>query len=92
MDLMDLMELFTQAPGIVGILIIVRWTLKAMRSRDALLKDLGKDYEDSRDQCHKVQRDAIDSMRENSRVLGENSAVMREITTLLHRMNGSKPS
>ncbi len=85
---MEFTEFVTQAPAIAAILLIVAWTLKAMRSRDALLKDLGKDYEDSRDQCHKVQRDAIEAMRENSRVLGENVGLMREIMTTLRRLNG----
>ena len=88
---MDVTELITQTPAIAAILVIVAWTLKAMRARDALLKDLGKDYEDSRDQCHKVQRDAIEVMRETSRVLGEITALMREMMTMLRRLNGVKP-
>lgn len=88
---MDLTSLFDKAPELVAILIVVGLFLKALKSRDSMLKDLGKDYENSRDECHKVQRDAIEVMRETSRIIGENSAVLREITTTLRRVNGTKP-
>ena len=85
------LEIITGTSFLGAVLLIVSWFLKALKSRDSMLKDLGKDYEDSRDECHKVQRDAIEVIRETSRILGENTAVLREIMTLLRRVNGSKP-
>lgn len=87
---MDLTEIATQSPGIAAILIIVFWNHKAMKNRDCILKELSKDYQNSRDECHKIQRDAIEVMRETSRALGENAAIQREVMTMLRRLNGPK--
>lgn len=85
---MDLTELVTQTPAIGAILIIVAWFLKALSKRDAILKDVGDEYQKSRDECHSVQRDAIEVMRENSRVFGQNAELLREVTRLLRVLNG----
>ena len=89
---MDMTEFVTQTPAIGAILLIVFWNHKAGAKRDHVLKQLGENYESSRDECHKVQRDAIEVLRETSRALGENVAVQREMMTMLQRMNGKRKS
>lgn len=87
---MDFTEIASQTPAIGAILIIVAWFLKALSKRDAVLKDVGDQYGKSRDECHSVQRDAIEAMRENSRVFGQNAELLREVTTLLRELNGKR--
>lgn len=87
---MDLTEIATQAPGVGAILLIVAWFLKALKARDYMLKRLGEDYEKSRDECHAVQRDAIEVMRENSRAFGQNTELLRETISLLRTLNGKR--
>lgn len=78
---MDFTEIATQTPAIGAILLISFWFLKALKSRDCTLKDIA-------DRCHELRQDATEAMKENSRVVGQNSELLRETTTLLRTMNG----
>lgn len=69
---MDLTELFNQTPTVAAILIIVAWFLKALKSRDCMLRGIAE------------------AMRENARVVGQNSELLRENITLLRSMNGKR--
>ena len=80
---MDLTGLFEKAPELGVILILVIVFLKALKGRDCTLKDIA-------DRCHELRSDATVAMKENSRVVGQNSELLREVTVLLRRMNGTK--
>ena len=73
-------ELFKYAPVPIGCLVVIYMLVKVfirhLEKRDAVLRELGHD-------CHKIQRDAIASINENSRVLGQ-------VTECLNRINGAK--
>lgn len=87
---MELTELLSQTPGVGAILLVVAWFRADLRKRDATLKDIGDDYQKSRDECHGVQRDAIEVMRETSRIFGQNAELLREVATLLRTLNGKR--
>ena len=81
---MNPMEIAMQMPAVGAILLISFWFLKALKNRDCTLKDIA-------DRCHELRSDATDAMRDNSRVVGQNTELLREVTTILRRINGSKP-
>lgn len=78
---MDLTNLLDKAPELAAILIVVGLFLKALKSRDCTLKDIA-------DRCHELRQDATAAMKENSKVVGQNSELLREATILLRTMNG----
>lgn len=80
---MELTSLLDKAPELGAILIVVGLFLKALKNRDCTLKDIA-------DRCHELRQDATEAMKENSRVVGQNSELLRENITLLRSMNGSR--
>ena len=78
---MELSNLLDKAPELGAILIVVGLFLKALKSRDCTLKDIA-------DRCHELRSDATAAMKENSRIVGQNSELLREVTVLLRKMNG----
>lgn len=87
---MDFMEIATQTPAIGAILLIVAWNHKALSKRDCTLKEIGN-------HCHELWSNTTESLRENSRVLGESSEVHRatkdalqEVAILLKTVNGKR--
>ena len=40
--------------------------------------------------CHEVQREATAMMHRTSEIVGQNSKVLQEVSTLLRRMNGER--
>jgi hypothetical protein len=79
--MMELTEFITQAPAIGAILLIVKWNHKAVKSRDCALKDIT-------DRFAVLQSEATDAIKENARIVGQNSELLRENITLLQTLNG----
>ena len=65
-------QLATQIPSLTILVIIVCFFLRYLIKRDEVLKDISE-------RCHEVQRDAIKTMHENSKALGEISIILRRI-------------
>lgn len=80
---MDFTGLLEKAPELGVILIIVIAFLKALKSRDCTLKDIA-------DRCHELRSDATEAMRENSKIIGENTGMLREAVGVLRTMNGKR--
>lgn len=73
---MDPTSLLDKAPELGAILIVVGLFLKALKSRDCTLKDIADRY--------------TEAMKENSRVVGQNTELLRENITLLRSLNGKR--
>lgn len=63
-----------QVPALVVLVWLVHYFLRNLKERDHFLRDIGEG-------CHEVQRDAIETIKENTRVLGE-------MHTYLKHLNG----
>ncbi len=65
-------QLATQVPSLGVLVVVVVIFLRHLNKRDELLGDISE-------KCHEVQRDAINTIKENSRVLGEMSVILRRL-------------
>jgi len=65
-------QLAAQAPSLGILVVVVIIFLRHLNKRDEMLNGISE-------KCHEVQRDAINTIKENSRVLGEISVVLRKL-------------
>ena len=75
MDLSWVAEAAKQIPALLVLVFLIHKFLKYLIKRDEALEGISE-------QCHKVQRDAIEAIKQNSRALGE-------VSVLLKRLNGA---
>lgn len=75
------LDIVTGTSFLGGILLVVSWFLKALKSQGCTLKDIA-------DRCHELRNDATQAMKENSRAIGQNSELLRAATVLLEKING----
>ena len=72
-----LVEVAKQVPALIVCAFIVVTFIRYLMKRDEVLQHLG-------DECHKAQRDANHAINENSKALGEISAVLRRLNGRAH--------
>lgn len=75
-----LKSMATTAPSAVAVIATVILFLRAMKDRDALLRDLHKEHEESRQASRKV-------IEENSRVMGQHLELGREVSEVLKEVS-----
>lgn len=68
------------APSAVAVIVVVILFLRAMKDRDALLRDLHKEHEESRQASRKV-------IEENSKVMGQHLELGREVSEVLKEVS-----
>ena len=73
----------TQAPGLVILAVIVTKFLTFLRAREENLKLIAE-------KCHEVQRDAIIAIKENSTVIGANTAIARDVQKVLQKIHNGE--
>jgi len=92
-----LIEIAKQVPALVVLALLTRWFLTYMRDRDAQLLQ----HEEKRDaqmtntlshigdDCHVVQRDSIEVMKEVKQELGATREATRELLQYVRGLNGN---
>lgn len=67
----------TQVPGLVVLVVLVRWFLGHMKGRDDFLKDLHAEHMLAREQTREALKDTSEAVRHTSVVLQEVRDVIR---------------
>ena len=88
-----LIEVAKQVPSLVVLALLTRWFLNYMRSRDTELlehdtkrdKALGDTLKHIGDDCHLVQRDSIEIMREVKEELGRSRQANENLIAYLQK-------
>lgn len=94
-----LLEIAKQVPSLMVLAVLTRWFLTYMKERDAQLlaheekrdEQLAKVLSGIGDDCHNVQRDSIEVMKEVREELGASRAATAELVSYL-RSTRSGPS
>ena len=58
-----LIEVGKQVPNLGALIFLVRWFLSHLANRDATLREI-------QENCHAVQRESVEAMRDTARTLG----------------------
>ena len=66
-----LIEIATQVPNLGALIFLVRWFLAHLANRDATLREI-------QENCHSVQRESVEAMKDTARTLGIASKIISD--------------